>query len=85
MYSEGAHYRAETGDLVLNKVFGLNDRMAPEDFGKLVTADNIDEHLASIRQERVRYLSRHPQDMSEIANIARELGIDAASKKLASR
>lgn len=84
-YSEGAHYRAETGDLVLNKVFGLNDRMPPEDFGKLVTADNIDEHLASIRQERVRYLSHHPQDMSEIANIARELGIEAPSKRLASR
>lgn len=84
-YSEGAHYRAETGDLVLNKVFGLKGRMAPEDFGKLVTTDNIDEHLASIRQERVRYLSRHSQDMSEIANIARELGIDSPSKKLASR
>jgi hypothetical protein len=84
-YSEGAHYRAATGDLVLNKVFGLGGRMIPEDFGKLVTTDNIEAHLASIREERVRYRSSHLQDTKEIVSVARELGVEAPSNKLASR
>ena len=45
---EVSHYRKQTGDLILDRLFGVNDpaRPVPADFGVRLTAANIDAHLA---------------------------------------
>jgi hypothetical protein len=47
-YWEFSHYRKETGDLILDRIFGRNDpaRSLPADFGVRLTGENIDTHLA---------------------------------------
>jgi hypothetical protein len=46
---EWSHYRKETGDLILDRVFDHYDpaRVVPADFGARLTTANIDAHLAS--------------------------------------
>jgi len=46
-YWEQSHYRKETGDLILDRIFGHNDpaRPVPADFGVRLTSANIDAHI----------------------------------------
>jgi len=40
------HFRNAVGDMALARIFGDESIYIPEDFGRYVTAENIDEHLA---------------------------------------
>ncbi|MEB3884628.1 hypothetical protein [Lyngbya sp. CCY1209] len=73
-YYESSHFSKELGDLVLDRVFDYREtgRDLPGDFGVLLTADNIEEHLAKIRRNRQRYRETHGEDVKEIETIAAE-------------
>lgn len=51
-YIESSHYRKEVGDLVLNRMFDYRAETVPEDFGVLITPENIEAHLEKIRSDR---------------------------------
>lgn len=73
-YFESCHYTPATGDLVLDRIFNLSipGRSVPDDFGVLLTKDNINSHLANIRRARERYRQTNPEDVAEIESLARE-------------
>jgi hypothetical protein len=65
-YYEDTHFTKQVGDLVLSKVF--NDQKLvkdiPDDFGVLVTKENVESHLAQlkrIREEYKNYYQTHYQ------------------------
>ncbi|MES2353857.1 MAG: hypothetical protein V4568_05500 [Pseudomonadota bacterium] len=68
-YWESSHYRGETGDLVLNRIFGLKTESKNEatDFGVLLNPVNIESHLADFRAGRQRYAKQHAGDVAEVA------------------
>ncbi|GAB1233430.1 hypothetical protein UT4_18970 [Ferrigenium sp. UT4] len=43
------------------------------DFGVLLTSQNIESRLAHIRADRERYRQTHPEDVAEIEAMAREV------------
>ncbi len=70
-YWDSSHYKKELGDLMLDRVFGYHKpgRVVPDDFGVLLTSQNIDSHLQKIRADRQHYRDTHPDDIAEIEEI----------------
>ena len=54
-YYESSHYRENVGRLIAAKIFNDKSVKVPEDFGVLVTKDNIDEHLENLRKQIKEY------------------------------
>lgn len=70
-YWEPAHPKKEAGDLVLDRI--LNHRQKgrdiPENFGFLLTAENLGEHLSRGRRMGDAYRQGFSQDVAEIGTI----------------
>ncbi len=68
-YWESSHYKKETGNLILDTIFGLQqpDRYYPKDFGMLISSENIDQHLSNIRSGLPIFNASYLSDISEIS------------------
>lgn len=65
---EPSHMRAETGDMVLSRVFDRpseNTSLHP-DFGYLLAPSNIDGWLASVRAQGRDYIAHHEKEVSSL-------------------
>lgn len=74
-YVESSHYNKDLGDLVLSEV--LNDAEENSDnvyIGVKLTMDNIDRHMAKLRNDRIKYRKSNPEDIVEIEIIAKKAG-----------
>ena len=65
-YWEAGHFKKELGDIVLERVLGNASGSADDGFGVVLTADNVEQHLAEQRESRRRYANTHPEDVREI-------------------
>ena len=72
-YWESSHFKKELGDLVLDRLFNYHEpgRNVPEDFGVPITAENIEVHLAQLREQQKRYSETHPQEVAEVEYLAK--------------
>jgi hypothetical protein len=50
-YLETSHYRLRVGDLVIARIFADRTVKVPEDFGRWVTRENIDQHLKVLQEQ----------------------------------
>lgn len=50
-YYETSHYREMVGDMMLKSMYGAPSVSVPADFGVLVTARNVEAHLAALRSQ----------------------------------
>ena len=71
-YWESSHYKKETGDMVLYRIFGrvAPDKSLPADFGVLLTGTTIDGHLENIRAGHASWVRAYPEDAAEIRSIS---------------
>jgi hypothetical protein len=69
-YWDSSHYRKEVGDLILDRLFKREDAVVPEDFGTLVTPDNIESHLKEIRADREAWAKQNPDAVQFVETIA---------------
>ena len=51
----GWHFKPKISNLIFAKIFNDKSVEVPEDFGVLVTKDNIDEHLENLRKQIKEY------------------------------
>jgi len=58
-YYEESHYRYRVGDMIIARIFGNGESKLPDDFGVLVTRQNVGKHLKSQQQELLHYLQAH--------------------------
>ncbi|MDD5103963.1 MAG: hypothetical protein PHX93_06250 [Candidatus Peribacteraceae bacterium] len=60
-FSDAAHFKEVTGAMILDRLFDTCAEPCeiPEDFGVQLTPENIEEHLAKVRADRVEYLQTH--------------------------
>jgi hypothetical protein len=74
-YFDSSHFTPVAGDLVINRIFNLTspELSLPDDFGVLLSSQNIEAHIADIRLARERYRQSHQADIAEIEVIAREV------------
>jgi hypothetical protein len=68
-YWDSSHFKESVGDLVLDRMYGLNapGRVVPFDFGVRVTTSNIESHLAAVRQRQAEYRASHSVDVEALA------------------
>lgn len=51
-YWDSSHFKEEVGDLIINRVLGVDDK---EDFGVLISPVNIESHLKKVRIDQRNY------------------------------
>ena len=68
-YIDDSHYREEVGNLVLNRMFSYQEEKVPDDFGTLLTVNNLENHLAKIRTDRQHWLSSNPREVELVKNV----------------
>uniref|UniRef100_UPI0030D937AE hypothetical protein n=1 Tax=Cyanothece sp. BG0011 TaxID=2082950 RepID=UPI0030D937AE len=73
-YYESSHFSKPLGDLVLNTVFNYEDEkhFIPDEFGVLLTSENIESHLAKIRLDQKRYEKMNQQDVKVIKELVNQ-------------
>ncbi len=47
-FYDETHFRNAVGSMMLAKIFGDNEKYVPEDFGKYVTKENVEEHVKTL-------------------------------------
>lgn len=67
-YWEAGHFKRELGDMILNRIFARADEI--NDFGVLLTSDNVDRQITAMRAQELTYRQNHAQDMEELETIA---------------
>lgn len=68
-YADNSHYTPIIGDLVLHRIYNYQTNLIPEDFGVLITKDNIEEHLTNIRQKREVWAKNNPNEVKLVQDI----------------
>ena len=67
-YVDNSHYTPEIGNLILNRIFNYKTSQVPNDFGVLLTTDNIDFHLENVRQQRQKWVNNNPETVNLVKN-----------------
>lgn len=62
-YIDESHYTKEIGDLILARIFQTQKEGIPPDFGVFLTSENIEKHLANIREDREKWLQTNPREV----------------------
>lgn len=68
-YIDPSHYRSEVGDLVLNRILEYNDEKVPDDFGVLLTPENIESHIEQVRSDREAWAKKHPDEVKLVEDL----------------
>jgi hypothetical protein len=58
-YYEEVHYRYRVGDMIMARIFDVDVTDLQEDFGVLVTGQNVGQHLKKQKRELEQYLKSH--------------------------
>jgi len=70
-YWEAGHYKKETGNRILDRIFGIQtDDEVFNDFGQMIDTENIGEHLEIINRNRLKFLAEHPDVVSDISKLS---------------
>lgn len=71
-YADNSHYTPKIGNLILDRLFEDRSENLPEDFGVLMTPENIDSHLAKIRRDREIWAKNRPEEVKLVKNLKRQ-------------
>ena len=71
-FRESSHFRSRLGALVFDRVYGRDDAHACSGFGLELDARNLEDPLARQRAALKRWISSHPDDVSEIDALAKQ-------------
>jgi hypothetical protein len=70
-YWDSSHFTEVTTDLILTRLLddAASPGKVPDDFGQVITPQNIEAHLAEIRQARAKYAAANPDEVNLIEQI----------------
>lgn len=74
-YLDAIHYRKRVGDLMLRKMFQVQDSTVSPDFGYLMTAQNIEQHLRENQQRWQDWHNKNPQLVQLISSLQQVKGL----------
>ena len=63
-YIDPSHYRSEVGDLIINRLQKHQQEKVPNDFGILLTSDNVEFHLKKVRADREAWAVKNPEEVN---------------------
>ena len=70
-FYESSHFKPETGDLVLMRMLRpeASRDVVPDDFGVILTEENLERHLAATRRAQEAYRLSQPGEVEEVAKL----------------
>ncbi len=68
-FYDSDHFTPNFGELILAQMLETDDRNARVDIGRRIHLQNIEQHLASTRDARSRYLGNQPKELDLIARV----------------
>jgi hypothetical protein len=68
-YADNSHFTPRVGDLILDRIFNQKTDSIPDDFGILITPENIESHLAKIRKDREIWAENNPDEIQLVKKI----------------
>jgi hypothetical protein len=71
-YTDSSHYSVSVGNWVITRILQGDSSNIPEDFGKLVDAENIEQHLAQIRADHDIWASQNQETIDWVLTIQAE-------------
>ena len=83
-WSESSHAREALGELVLQRLTGHGASDLPEDFGVLLTAENIASHLETVRREREVYIAENPDERRAVLRLYHQTAPERFRNRLGS-
>ncbi len=79
-YTDNSHYTPKVGNLILNRILDYQQEDVPEDFGVLVNPENIESHLAKIRQDREIWANNNSDEAELVKEIKQKYDEKLAEK-----
>jgi hypothetical protein len=70
-YTDNSHYMPKIGTLILNKILGYQTQVVPQDFGILITPENVEQHIEQIRRDRQAWAQKHLQEVQLVQEVKR--------------
>jgi hypothetical protein len=74
-YVDNSHYSRKIGDLILDRILSYQEEKVPNDFGTLLTSDNIEGVLKKNRINREVWAKNNPQDAQLVKDIKRRFDL----------
>ncbi|MCP2728965.1 hypothetical protein [Limnofasciculus baicalensis] len=78
-YADNSHYTKPIGDLILNRILSYKAETVPQDFGILLTPDNIESHIEQLRNDRELWTKNNPDKVKLVEDLKREYDSKRAS------
>ena len=72
-YVDNSHYSPMIGNLILDRIFNDQTESIPQNFGILLTTENIEQHLTSIKSDRLLWLKNNPEEAKLVKDIKTKL------------
>ncbi len=69
-YTDSAHFTPAVGAQLLARLRGAT---APANFGVPLSTENLDAHLAALREAQTRYRAAHPTELAALRALAQEI------------
>ena len=79
-YTDNSHYTPKVGNLVLNQLLSYQEEKVPDDFGVLITPDNIESHLAKIRANREIWAKNNPDAVKLVQEVKQKYDVKRKSE-----
>lgn len=79
-YWDISHYRRGIGDLIINRMFGYREAQVPADFGRWITARNLEDHLREVNQNRAAWVAENPEVVALVRRLQRPAGSDGQAR-----
>jgi hypothetical protein len=70
-YADNSHYSRSIGNYMLDRLGNYRTDKIPQDFGILLTPENIESHLEQTRQEREIWVKEHPDELKLVETTAK--------------
>lgn len=71
-YADNSHYSSSIGNYILDRLGNYQMDKVPQDFGVLLTPENIESHLQKMRIEREIWLKKHPDELKLVETIKKQ-------------
>jgi len=68
-YWEVAHFKAELGDVILDRIFSKKTDVTSSDFGMKLTSENIQKHFSNKINARLKYQEEFAGDILELKQL----------------
>jgi hypothetical protein len=68
-YSDSSHYTQEIGNWILDRMFDRPNSKIPQDFGILLTPDNINTYLDRVNKDRENWAVKNTEELKLVENL----------------